>query len=624
MSRYDNPYGDSRYSSGDERRQRRTSQSGNLSSGSRYSRSQNDGYRVSSGNSQYLSRERQQASYGEHRQASYGERRQASSGQRQSAQRGDTARRRGSTYENMRSSEQSYRRQAAQSRDAAQYARAGEPSYSRYNAGARYSEAARKRSGKGVPSGMAGQRRYTEEGKKSRGFSLAHLGIRIPFVGTSSRGNAPRGSFQRGINMSAAKGPIIAIVSAAAILIFAIVLWSFREIEIEFNGETTKVRVGSTIEQIISETEFETTPGNLISVSGNKLEDGQGYAYLFKLNDEEQDGVATADYRASEGDVITLENGRDRTEDYDVQIVEEQPTLEMGGDAWGNISYISQWPTVGSYEMRTGKISGETARGDQVTETQNCIVSVHQITPDDGRKLVALTFDDGPAASYTESYLEIMNKYGVHATFFNLGQNLEEYPDLAKKIIEQGSEVMSHTYQHQELTTLDAESLQSELSNTFSDISSLLGVNTTCFRPPYGSFNESSWLNSGGKASVSVLWNLDSEDWRRAGADSIVSKSTSGVFNGAIILMHDGGGDRSQDVEALPRIIETLQAEGYEFVTVSELMKSDSSIPEDIANGNATMPEGCTWPTMTTSEAEKQVASTVNASTDAATTASAE
>ena len=79
--------------------------------------------------------------------------------------------------------------------------------------------------------------------------------------------------------------------------------------------------------------------------------------------------------------------------------------------------------------------------------------------------------------------------------------------------------------------------------------------------------------------------------------DSIVSKSTGGAFSGAIILMHDGGGPREQDVEALPQIIQKLQSEGYEFVTVSELMKSDSSIPADIANGDAKMPEGCTWPT---------------------------
>ena len=125
----------------------------------------------------------------------------------------------------------------------------------------------------------------------------------------------------------------------------------------------------------------------------------------------------------------------------------------------------------------------------------------------------------------------------------------------------------------------------------------MTGVNTTAFRPPYGDFNEKAWLNSGGLASVSVIWNQDSEDWRRPGVDAIVANSEKGVTSGSIILMHDGGGNRDQDVEALPRIIEDLQGQGYEFVTVSELMQSDDSIPDDIAAGNATMPDDATWPT---------------------------
>ena len=193
--------------------------------------------------------------------------------------------------------------------------------------------------------------------------------------------------------------------------------------------------------------------------------------------------------------------------------------------------------------------------------------------------------------------VDILDKYNIHATFYNLGQNIEAYPDIAKKVIDQGSEIQSHTYQHAQLTKLDASALQNEFSSAFQDIKDNAGTDTTAFRPPYGDFNENAWLNSGGLASVSVLWNQDSLDWKRPGADAIVQNSLKGITSGSIILMHDGGGNRDQDVEALPTIIETLQGEGYEFVTVTELMKSDSSIPEDIASGNATMPEGCVWPT---------------------------
>lgn len=593
MSRYDNPYD----SSGSNRARRRSSQTNQFNSGSAYSRS---------GSANTYSREG--TSYDQYR---------ADARESYNYQRGRSTARRpceDSAYEPQRSDAygaSNYQRSTNVRGSSG--VRSGGTSYSRYDSGARYAQQNYERTGGQRGSGRARDNRAAQqqggyvpqnnnyadvyEEPKKRGFKLPS--ISLPSFGrrSSSSHGYGRGGRRLDINFSAVRGPILGIVAGAVALIVIILLWSNRKIDITLNGESTQVRAGSTVQQVIDSTETKVNPGNLISVSGKTLEADQGYAFLVKLNDEELDGEATENYRASEGDSLTIEDGRDRTEDYDVEIQEEAPKLEMGGDAWGNITYVSQWGRSGKVEVRTGKISGETALGDTVEETQNCIVSVHQIKPSDGRKLICLTFDDGPAESYTEKYLDILDQYGIHATFFNLGQNVQTYPELAKKIVAQGSEIMSHTYQHQQLSTLDEASLQSEFSNAFSDIEENVGVTTTAFRPPYGDFTESCWLKSGGLASVSVLWNLDSEDWRRLGADSIVSKSTSGAFSGAIILMHDGGGDRSQDVEALPRIIETLQGEGYEFVTVSELMKSDTSIPEDIASGAASMPEGCTWPT---------------------------
>ena len=450
--------------------------------------------------------------------------------------------------------------------------------YSRYGAGTRYA---------GAPKGSSRSR--LGSGKAPSGFRLPSLD-----VGGGTRNQALGGAS----GLGRARNAVIGIVAAALVVIVAIVLWSNRKVDITVDGKDLSIKVDSTIDQVISEAGVSTTPGNLISVSGNKLADGQGYPFVAKLGGNELDGTATANYRAAAGDELSFENGRDRTEDYDVQVVDEQPKLEMGGEKWGNISYVSQWPKAGKYEMRTGKQSGETARGDQIEDTQNAIVSIHQIKPDDdSKKLVALTFDDGPAEKYTEAYLDILNQYGIHATFFNLGQSIEEFPDLSKKVVEQGSEIMSHTYQHQQLSKLDASALQKEFSTAFAAIKDKVGVDTTGFRPPYGDFTEKAWLNSGGLASVSVLWNQDSLDWKIPGVDTIVANATKNVTSGSIILMHDGGGNRDQDVQALPKIIEKLQADGYQFVTVSELMQSDSSIPSDVASGIATMPEGSTWPT---------------------------
>jgi peptidoglycan/xylan/chitin deacetylase (PgdA/CDA1 family) len=123
------------------------------------------------------------------------------------------------------------------------------------------------------------------------------------------------------------------------------------------------------------------------------------------------------------------------------------------------------------------------------------------------------------------------------------------------------------------------------------------GVDTTIVRPPYGDFNQNSWLMSQGAMSASILWNQDTRDWEVPGVDAIVNNALNSIQPGSIILMHDGGGNRDQDVEALPRIIEQLQANGYRLVTISELLASDPDIPAEIAAGNAKMPEGTVWST---------------------------
>ncbi len=471
-----------------------------------------------------------------------------------------------------------------------------ERSYSRYGSAPRYSAAARNRS--------------NPRGRTGAAPKVAGLLFALPFFGGRRRNDHVRpGAYTRSprrrIDFAGARPAIIGVLCVAVCAIVAILLWSNRKVSITLNGDEFSIRIGSTCEQVISAAELEPAAGNLVSVSGKTLEEGAGYAYTATLSGNELSNDDAEQYRVGDGDTLDISDGGDRMEEYDVQVMDEQPKLEMGGDSMGNISYVSQWPSAGQYEMRTGKQSGETARGDTLTETKNAVVTVHQISPDDGRKLVALTFDDGPAEKYTEAYLEILTKYGIHATFYNLGQNVEAYPDLCKKIVEQGSEIQSHTYQHQQLTTLDAEALQSEFSNAFSDIEENAGVTTTAFRPPYGDFNEKAWLNSGGLASVSVLWNQDSLDWKLPGADAIVENCLKYISSGSIILMHDGGGNRDQDVEALPQIIEKLQAEGYEFVTVSELMKSDSSIPEDVASCSSKLPEGSVWPTEIKSDDDK-------------------
>lgn len=186
----------------------------------------------------------------------------------------------------------------------------------------------------------------------------------------------------------------------------------------------------------------------------------------------------------------------------------------------------------------------------------------------------------------------------MRATFFNLGSQAQSNPSGSRAIVEAGQELASHTMAHRNLPTVDRDTLRSEISTAADALSEASGTHPQMIRAPYGAFGDTEWARSGDLLSCNVLWNVDTCDWERPGADAIRAAAVNSAFNGAIILMHDGGGNREQTVAALPRIIDDLRAKGYEFVTVSELMSMDDRIPEDVANGTVSMPEEAVLPSV--------------------------
>ena len=410
-----------------------------------------------------------------------------------------------------------------------------------------------------------------------------------------SRGKAPKGP-RKPLSKDAIRFTVIAVLAIAAFVGGGVFLWMNRGVNVSLNGNRAEVRVSESLAQIVDGHNIQVTPGNLVSVSGNVLTEGEGRPFTASVNGKELSDEEIEEFRATGNEEIVISDGTDIMEPHTTEYREIQPKLESY-ENFGAISYVAQWGRVGKQEVLTGEISGETADGEMVEPVQNAVIGSVNPQPSDGRKVIALTFDDGPSA-YTQTYLDILDKYGIHATFFCLGTAAAANPDQVKAIEDQGSQVASHTYSPNDpLTTLSADSLASEVGDAFKAISDSGASPTTVLRPPYGELTMDTWLKGGGAFSASIHWNLDSEDWRLPGVDAIVSNCTKNAYSGAIILMHDGGGNRDQDVEALPQIIEKLQAEGYEFVTIDELMALDGNIPDDVCTGNATLPEGCVWPT---------------------------
>ncbi|KKK38729.1 hypothetical protein WQ57_07000 [Mesobacillus campisalis] len=207
-------------------------------------------------------------------------------------------------------------------------------------------------------------------------------------------------------------------------------------------------------------------------------------------------------------------------------------------------------------------------------------------------KEVVLTFDDGPDPEYTRDILEILNRYDVKASFFIIGKKAMVNQDLVKQIYQEGHEIGNHTFTHPFTNEISDEQLKVELNSTQRIIQGITGRSSVLYRSPYGD-EEAKYLQSHFERMrdvtqmgyITVNYDIDSKDWKANDGKEIVDTVMSQVSNGDIILLHDGGGERSATVEALPELIEELQGQGYTFVTISELLgESKDSVMAPVPN----------------------------------------
>jgi peptidoglycan/xylan/chitin deacetylase (PgdA/CDA1 family) len=200
-------------------------------------------------------------------------------------------------------------------------------------------------------------------------------------------------------------------------------------------------------------------------------------------------------------------------------------------------------------------------------------------TAPDGSPIVYLTFDDGPNVSgpnggYTEEMLALLKQYNGHATFFNVGKSVSAWPEEVRAVVQGGHYVANHTWDHSALAGLTKEEFVAEAERTKQAIIQAAGdlfsldKDVRYLRPPYGSTDANTRQYAADLGYATVLWDVDPQDWRRPGTEAIADHILSHVFPGAIVLMHDGGGDRSQSVAALEIILRELSAKGYKFYNI--------------------------------------------------------
>jgi peptidoglycan/xylan/chitin deacetylase (PgdA/CDA1 family) len=183
-------------------------------------------------------------------------------------------------------------------------------------------------------------------------------------------------------------------------------------------------------------------------------------------------------------------------------------------------------------------------------------------------RVVALTFDDGPDPIFTPKVLDLLAQYGVPATFFMIGWEAAASPDLVRRVAAAGDGVGSHTWNHLDLTRLNEAGMAVQVDKTEALLSSETGWKVTCIRPPEGHEDQALVRRLSQRGLSTVLWSADTRDWTRPGTDTIVRRALADLSPGAIILLHDGGGDRSETLAGLPQIIEGVQSQGYRLVPI--------------------------------------------------------
>lgn len=215
--------------------------------------------------------------------------------------------------------------------------------------------------------------------------------------------------------------------------------------------------------------------------------------------------------------------------------------------------------------LLSGAVMSGVGNGGAMTQ-KTVTAAVTQKDAQGEKKKVALTFDDGPNPEYTPQMLEVLKEKNVKATFFLLGEEVEKYPEIVKTIQKEGHVIGNHSYKHEQLSKLTMEEACAQVNRTNELIYDITGVYPSYLRPPFGDWHEKLDCEVN---MVEVLWDVDTLDWSSQNHARIVNKVLKNVKEDDIILMHDG---YETSVTAAREIIDTLQKQGYEFVTVDEIL----------------------------------------------------
>ena len=371
------------------------------------------------------------------------------------------------------------------------------------------------------------------------------------------------------------------VIIALVLIVLAAVAWFvfFPPIyDVNVNGKTVSVPANTTLQKLVDDGHASPTAGDLIAVDGSVAKQGGGDLLTATIN-----GEATSDPQARivKDAVIVIEDGEDVTEEYDettTRLPYQASTMTATPDSYykGSVHLYSTGVD-GVQAVRTGKVSGKTAT-TVVEQPVNSGFTAYSPNTN-GEKVIALTFDDGPWPESTRQILDILNANDAHATFFVIGNQCKDNATVLKQVAEAGNQIATHSYDHADgsgqgvnMTLMSTDEQIAEITKGFDAIESVLGHQVSrVMRAPGGNYYGPMVETLASHVTAELGWDVDTLDWSRPGVDKIVERILS-VQPGQIVLMHDGGGERSQTVEALSIALPQLKEQGYRFVTIDELL----------------------------------------------------
>lgn len=392
-----------------------------------------------------------------------------------------------------------------------------------------------------------------------------------------SRGSQGKYSHKHIAKKKRAKKKKNIIKGLVAVLILAVIgvaAYKFWPINVVVNNQELTLTYDKSLNEALVQSGIKVNPGNFVAVDLSTIKNGEGYEEYITLNNTE---VNDKNIKLKDNDQIKYENGHDKMEDYDS--IDSKIMAKSSIEGVGSIHKFEGNGEPGVWSQMTGKVS-KIFTERQTKDPQDVTVKQYNVDPEQD-KVIALTFDDGPSEEYTEQILSILKKYNAHATFFVIGENVDESwgQKLVKKEDSEGHQVCTHTYDHArgvggtDITVMSAEKQIQEIVKGQESIAKALkkDASKVC-RLPGGNMNAITARLIAPYVNAEIGWNVDTGDWKSPDVDKLIDNMES-ASSGNVVLCHDGGGDRGNTVKAIEKFLDDYTKKGYKFITIDELMQ---------------------------------------------------